>query len=91
MRKIEDSKKAGMVVLGASQVAVMIKNLPANAGDIRGRPLGQEDPLEEGMAMHCSILAWRIPGTEDPQSRGSLLGSAQDHTPAVGTQGLSRG
>ena len=38
-----------MVVLGASQVAVMIKNLPANAGDIRGRPLGQEDPLEEGI------------------------------------------
>ena len=28
--------------------------------------LGQEDPLEEGMAMHSSILAWRIPGTEEP-------------------------
>ena len=28
--------------------------------------LGQEDPLEEGMAAHSSILAWRIPGTEEP-------------------------
>ena len=28
--------------------------------------LGQEDPLEEGMATHSSILAWRIPGTEEP-------------------------
>ena len=27
------------------------------------KPLGQEDPLEEGMATHCSILAWRIPWT----------------------------
>ena len=35
--------------------------------------LGQEDPLEEGMATHSSILAWRIPWTEEPgglQSRG---------------------
>ena len=38
------------------------------------RSLGQEDPLEEGMATHSSILAWRIPGTEEPgrlQSIGS--------------------
>ena len=37
--------------------------------------LGQEDPLEEGMATHSSILAWRIPWTEEPgrlQSIGSL-------------------
>ena len=36
--------------------------------------LGQEDPLEEGMATYSSILAWRIPWTEEPgglQSRGS--------------------
>ena len=32
--------------------------------------LGREDPQEEGMATHSSILAWRIPGTEDP---GGLL------------------
>ena len=38
------------------------------------RSLGQEDPLEEGMATHSSILAWRIPWTEEPgglQSIGS--------------------
>ena len=38
------------------------------------RSLGQEDPLEEGMATHSSILAWRMPWTEDPgglQSIGS--------------------
>ena len=28
--------------------------------------LGPEDPLEKGMATHCSILAWEIPGTEEP-------------------------
>ena len=41
----------------------MDKNLPANAGDVemRIRSLGQGDPLEEGMATHSSILAWRIP------------------------------
>ena len=38
------------------------------------RSLGQEDPLEEGMATHSSILAWRVPWTEEPgglQSIGS--------------------
>ena len=46
-----------------SHVGLVVKNLPANAGDIRdrGRSLDQEDPLEEGMALHSSILAWRIP------------------------------
>ena len=38
-------------------MALVVKNPPANAGDIRG----QEDPLEEGMATHSSIFAWRIP------------------------------
>ena len=52
----------------ASQVSVMVKNLPANAGHIRDTvPIpGQEDPLEEGMGTHSSILAWRIPWTEEP-------------------------
>ena len=54
----------------------MVKNPPANAGDIRDtvQSLSREDPLEEGMAMHSSILAWRIPWTEEPgrlQSIGS--------------------
>ena len=41
----------------------MVKNPSASAGDIRdeGLILGQEDPLEEGMTTHFSILAWRIP------------------------------
>ena len=41
----------------------MVKNPPANAGDVRdaGSSLGREDPLEEGVATHSSILAWRIP------------------------------
>ena len=53
---------------GASQVALVVKNLPTNAGDIETwvLSLGQEDPLEEGMAIHCNILAWRIPWTEEP-------------------------
>ena len=40
----------------------------ANAGDVRdvGLILGWKDPLEEGMATHSSILAWRIPWTEEP-------------------------
>ena len=46
----------------------MVKNLPANAGDERdaGFIPGQEDPLQEGMAIHSRILAWRIPRTEEP-------------------------
>ena len=41
----------------------MVKNLPADAGDTRdiGSIPGREDPLEDGMATHSSILAWRIP------------------------------
>ena len=51
----------------------IIKNLPAMQGT-QVRSLGQEDPLDEEMTTHSSVLAWRIPGTEDPgglQSVGS--------------------
>ena len=46
----------------------MVKNFLANAGDLRdmGSIPGWKDPLEEGMATHPSILAWRIPWTEEP-------------------------
>ena len=46
----------------------MVKNPPANAGDIRdGSSIPEsEDALEEGMAIHSSILVWRIPWTEKP-------------------------
>ena len=43
----------------------LVKKPPANAGDV-GSSLGWEDPLEEGMATHSSILAWKIPWTEEP-------------------------
>ena len=51
----------------------MVKNLPAML-EIWVQSLGGEDPLEEGRATHFSILAWRIPWTEEPggvQSMGS--------------------
>ena len=54
----------------------MVKDLPAmqELQDIQFQSLGRKDPLEEGMATHYSILAWRIPWTEEPgglQSMGS--------------------
>ena len=54
-------------------VAQMVKNLPAMQ-ETWIWSLGWEDPLEKGMATHSSILAWRIPWTEEPgglQSMGS--------------------
>ena len=54
----------------------MVKNLHANAGTAGDvvQALGREDPLEEEMATHSSILAWEVPWTEEPgglQSMGS--------------------
>ena len=49
----------------ASQVAQWVKNPPAMHETWVGF-LGLEDPLEEGMATHSGILAWRIPWTEEP-------------------------
>ena len=56
-----------------SRVAQSVKNLPAMQ-ETQVRFLGQEDPLEKEMTIHSSILAWRIPWTEEPgrlQSMGS--------------------
>ena len=53
---------------------VLVKNQAANSVDIRNQSLGGEDPLEEGMATHSSILAWKIPWIEELdglQSMGS--------------------
>ena len=52
-------------VYGSALVAQMGKNLPAMQ-ETPVRSLGGEDPLEEEMATHSSILAWRIPWTEEP-------------------------
>ena len=49
----------------ASLVAQLVKNPPAMQ-DTWVQSLGQEDPLEKGMAIYYSILAWRIPWTEEP-------------------------
>ena len=43
----------------------MVKNLPAMQ-ETQVQSLGQEDPLEKRMAIHSSILSWRIPWTEEP-------------------------
>ena len=49
----------------------MVKNPPAMQ-EMWVRSLGGEDPLEEGMATHSSILAWRIPWTEEPGGLQSI-------------------
>ena len=52
----------------------MVKNLPASTEDVRdvGSIPGREDPLEQEMATHSSILAWRIPRTEEPGGLQSM-------------------
>ena len=49
----------------------MVKNLPA-MWETRVRSLSQGDPLEKGMATRSRVLAWRIPGTEEPGGLQSL-------------------
>ena len=52
----------------------VVKNLPAvqEPQETRVQSLGQEDPLEEGMATHSNILAWRISWTEEPGGLQSM-------------------
>ena len=72
----------------ASPMAQQVKNPPATQEiqEMSVWSLGQEDPLEEGMTTHFSILAWKIPWTEEPgglQSMGSRRGGhdwANKHT-----------
>ena len=54
--------------MGGFPGGAVVKNLPANAGEAgdSGSTLGQEDPLEQEMATYASILAWKIPWTEEP-------------------------
>ena len=65
-----------VLVIRASLVAQTVKNLPAMQ-ESRVRSLSWEDPLEKKMATYSSILAWRIPGMEEP---GGL--------PSVGSHGV---
>ena len=60
----------------------MVKNLPAMQ-QTQARSLGQEDPLEEGMATHSSTLAWRIPWTEEPGGLQSMGSQRVGHSQAT--------
>ena len=62
----------------ASLMAQSVKSLPAMQ-ETRARFLGQEAPLEKEMATHFSILAWRIPWTEEP-GRLQSMGSQESDT-----------
>ena len=55
----------GLCVLQTKSMAQQVENPPATQ-ETRARSLGQEDPLEKGMATHSSILAWETPWTEEP-------------------------
>ena len=55
----------------------IVKNLPAMQ-ETQVRSLGREDPLEKGMAIHSSLLAWRIPWTEEPGGLQTM--GLQSHT-----------
>ena len=73
MTRFKIPKCRNLRFLRASLVAQRLKRLPAMR-EIWVRSLGQEDPLEKELATHPSILAWRIPWTEEPgrlQSMGS--------------------
>ena len=61
-----------MVGFYPDQVVLVVKNLAANAGDASSIPGGRQDPLEEGMTTHSSILAWRMPWTEEPGGLQSM-------------------
>ena len=56
----------------------MVKSLPA-VQETRVQSLGQEDPLEKEMATHSSILAWRIPWTEEPGGLVSVRSQRVGH------------
>ena len=66
------------MILQHSLVAQRLKRLPA-MWEIWVRSLGWEDPLEKEMAIHFSILAWRIPWTEDPEGLQSLGWQRVEH------------
>ena len=59
----------------------VVKNLSCRAGDAGDVSLipGQEDPLEEDMAIHSRILAWRIPWTEEPGRLQSMESESVGH------------
>ena len=78
MRCILTTIHMALILYRTFLVSQMVKNLPAMLG-AWGRSLGWEDPLEEGMATHSSILAWRI--TRDRQGwQVTVHGVAESRT-----------
>ena len=67
-------------------VAQTVKSLPATQ-ETWVRSLGWEDPLEKGMATHSSVLAWRIPWTEEPGGLQSMGSQRVDNTTTAGRKG----
>ena len=65
-------------------MAQTVKTPPASAGD-PVLSLGREDPLEKGMATHSSILAWRVPWTEEPGGLQSVGLQRVEHDGATNT------
>ena len=65
-------------ILRASLVVQRIKRLPAML-ETWVRSLGWEDPLEKEMATHSSVLAWRIPWTEEPDGLQSMGSQRVEH------------
>ena len=63
----------------------VVKNLPVNAGT-QVRSLGWEDPLEKEVTTHSSILAWKIPWTEDPGGLQSMGSQESDMTELTHTK-----
>ena len=72
-----------------SLIAQLVKNLPTTQ-ETWARPLGQEDPLEKEMAIHSSILAWRIPWTEEPGGLQSMGVGGVGHDSATELLWFSR-
>ena len=67
----------------------MVKNLPA-VQETWVQSLGREDPLEKDMATHFSILAWRIPWTEEPGGLQSMGLQRVEHKSAINTHTHTR-
>ena len=71
-----------MLTPWTSLVAQTVKSLPTMQ-ETGVQSLGREDPLEKGMATHSSVLAWRVPGMEEPSGLLSLGRTESDTTEAT--------
>ena len=70
-------------------MADLVKNLPA-VQETRVQSLGQKDPLEKEMATHSSILAWRIPRTEEPGRLQSMRSQVSDTTERLKRESINK-